>query len=83
MSILSYLRMCAEVWCLAVHPSPEECPARVAGDGPVVHVVIGNVPANLASHLSDVFWPFPFGLALKMIDQVNDFYMDNLNMRVN
>ena len=73
MPFLSYLRMCAEVWRLTVHPSPEECPARVAGDGPVVHVVICNVPANLASHLSDVFWPFPFGLSLKKIDQVNDY----------
>ena len=70
---MSYLRMCAEVRGLAVHPSPEECPARVAGDGPVVHVVIGNVAANLASNLPDVFRPLSFGLALKKIDQMNDF----------
>ena len=43
------------------HSPSEKGPARIANDGPVMHMVVGNVSAYLTSDLADEFGSFPFG----------------------
>ena len=52
----------AAVGCVAVDAATEEGAARVAGDGAVVDVVVGDVAAHLAGHLADEFGTFPLRL---------------------
>ena len=56
------LALGAVVRGVGVDAAPEEGSAAVAGDGPVVHVVVGRVAAHLALHLPDELRPLPLRL---------------------
>ena len=47
-----------------VDAPPEEGPAAVTGDGAVMDMVVGHVPAHLARDFSDELGPLPLGLGL-------------------
>ena len=43
------------------HSPSEKGPTRIANDGAVMYMVVGNVSAHLTSDLADEFGSFPFG----------------------